>query len=443
METVIFGLILAFSIAFLINFYKMNAADKKEEANEKEDVEVTALLRGRQDPYTYLITKGFYVCTDETGAKILKNDEHKPVFEIVFDQIIYDEERNCFICSLPDRKGIWLYYIADKQSVFKDYTYISFPSKYMHYRTYGYNNRTGILNKDYTELTKTKYTSVRMYDENHFVAEEPKTGVVAQLLIDLKGAEILTDIAFIYTKFSTGDTILVKDLQDQYFFFNLSDHSIIELPYKWVLKCGTPTGKELENNGAANLLRAMKETDEVFEGYDLKRLKGTILNQEGKALFPPKYDSIEFVAQENLVHFKVGFGEEQLWDYLSEEDFEHFDGSGFEPMLYGIIDANDQIIIPIEYTRISLLKEQFYKVNKGARLSFEVDYGGYAYNEPYWCWSPEGGKYGLYDLSGNLLLPVEYEDIYAVPPGSKGDIALVKKDRIQFMNIKGDRLVPA
>gem|GEM_PF-2131945 len=442
MGTLILLIVVAFAVWRIVLNYT-----RAVEREREEDITVPKMMavpNDRVEPSSKLIIEGFYIYTDENGTKTLRDAEGQALLDFTVYRVVYDQGNHCLVCFLSGNRGIWFYYPEDQRKIFRAYSRLELKALNNQYHIYGHTNKLGIgiLDNNYTELTRAKYTTIRMYDENYFLAKEYRGDVAVELLIDLKGTEILKNIQVIFSERPIDNTILVKDLQDQYFFFNLSDHSIIELPYKWIWRCGKVTGKELENNGAANLLRAMKETDEVFEGYDLKRLKGTILNQEGKALFPPKYDSIEFVAQEHLAHFKVGFGDEQLWDYLSEEDFENFDGSGFEPMLYGIIDASDQTIIPVEYTRISLLKEQFYKVNKGARLYFEVDYGGYAYDEPYWCWFQEGGEYGLYDLNGNLLLPVDYEDIYAVPEGSKGDIALVTADKVQFMNIKGSRLVP-
>ncbi|RZJ90998.1 MAG: hypothetical protein EOO20_06485 [Chryseobacterium sp.] len=441
METVIFLLIVAFSIAFLINLYKMNAADGKAKIKEKETNEITGLLQWHVDPFTYLITKGFYVDTDATGAKTLRNEEHKPVFEIVFDQVIYDEERNYFICSLPDRKGFWLYSITNTLRVFKNYTYINLPGTYMHYRTYGYNNKTGILDKDYTELTKAKYNSIRMVFDDYFLAKVNRGTFTESILIDVNGIEILKNIQDVFATFPAADKVLVKDLQDKYFFFNLSDHSIMHLPYKWIWLCTIPKGKTSVTNIAANLLRAMKETDEVFEGYDLKKLKGTILNQEGTELFPPKYDSIEFLEQGNLVHFEVGLGDEQLWYYLSEEDFEHFDGSTFAPILYGIVDVAGNVIIPVAYTEIAILKEKFYQVNKDGALHFYQDCIQPYDDEPFWSWEIKGGKYGLYNNKGKLLLPAEYDELYAPLRNEPADFVSVKAGKMEYWKIEGDDLI--
>lgn len=441
METVILQLIVCFSIAFVISVYRIKAYDKKK---EREEQEIEALIKFGDKivaPSTVLIIEGIYLHTDEYNNKTIRNKQNQVLIEAALERIIYDKENHCLICHQYDRKGLWLYYVSDQKKVFRPYNYIGLPSAYMRYRTYGYNNRIGILNKDYTELTKAKYSNIRMIWGDYFLADINKVDFAEQVLIDLRGVEILNNIEYIYSEHRINDTILLKDLQGGYLLFNLSDYSKRYLPYYWIWLCRVPTGKGSETKVVADLILAMKETEETFEGYTIKKPKGTVLNAEGKELFPPEYDSIAFVEKEHLLHFEVGTGDLFLWKELAE-DFEHFDGSRFAPMLYGIIDLKGQTIIPIEYTKISLIKDQFYKVNQGARLSFEVDYGGYAYDEPFWCWFVEGGKYGLYDLKGNLLLPVAYDDIYEVPAGSKGDIALVTEDKIQFMSIEGDRLVP-
>lgn len=438
MGTLILLIVVAFAVWRIVLNYTRAI---EQEGLEDIAPDIIAETTGQVDPYTYLITKGFYVDTDVTGAKTIMNEEHKPVFEIVFDQVIYDNESHCFICSLPDSKGIWLYYITEKRGVFKDYTYINLPRTDMHYRTYGYNNKTGILDKDYAELTKAKYNSIKMVFDNYFLAKVNKGNFTESILLDVNGIEILKNIRDVFATFSAADKVLVKDLQDKYFFFNLSDHSIEYLPYKWIWLCTMPKGKTSSTNIAAHLLRAMKETDEVFEGYDLKKQKGTILDHEGKELFPPKYDSIDFLELGKLVHFEIGLGDEQLWYHLSEEDFEHFDGSGFEPMLYGIIDEADNIIIPIAYTEIDILKDQFYRVNKNGTLHFYKDCIQPYYDEPFWSWEIEGGKYGLYNNKGKLLLPAEYDEINAPLRNESADFISVKEGKTEYWKIEGNDLI--
>lgn len=431
------------ALIIVINVIRRYMRETEREVPDHIASDSAGMIDNRVEPSTQLIIEGFYLYTDESSNKTLRDIAHQILLEATLDRVIYDEEKLCLICFLPGGRGLWLYYITDRRKEFKKYAYIKLKQLDNRYHTYGYANRTGvgILNSDYMPLTKAKYASLKAVFEKYFLAEM-KTGDAAEsFLLDSTGTEVLTNISYINPHYHVADKILVKDLQDQYFFFNLSDYAIINLSYAAVWPCTIKRRSGGEVCLGTDLLIATVETGDRYDGYDIKKCKDLIIDNNSREIFLPKYDIIVFLENEREVHFGVGIGERLLWETLAE-DFENFDGSSFKPMLCGVIDASGHTIIPVEYTYLDLIKKQFYKVGKNAQLDFSVDYGGYAYDEPFWCWEVTGGPYGLYDSKGSLLLPLEYDNIDVANGNDLADFKSIKDGQEQYWKIEGTYLIP-
>ncbi len=66
---------------------------------------------------------------------------------------------------------------------------------------------------------------------------------------------------------------------------------------------------------------------------------------------------------------------------------------------YGVIDFNENVMIPFEYDSIMLVSDERYLVNKGGKV--DEDFMFYV----------EGGKFGVVDEKGNVVIPLKYDDL--------------------------------
>jgi hypothetical protein len=70
---------------------------------------------------------------------------------------------------------------------------------------------------------------------------------------------------------------------------------------------------------------------------------------------------------------------------------------------YGVITGDGEVCIPNIYDKIDFLSEKYFKVALG-KFSFEI-------NEETDDILVSGGKWGIVDIENNIIVPVQYTDI--------------------------------
>ncbi len=159
------------------------------------------------------------------------------------------------------------------------------------------------------------------------------------------------------------------------------------------------------------------------EQYAKVRIKGkyALIDKNGKYLLNPEYTGLGEVAK--IIAFNKG----KQWGYMNIEDksvtiLPLFDfASSFHyglavvdvKGLQGVINEKAKWIIPTIFTSVKLIAENFYLVYNGA-------------------------SYGLYSLSGDQLIPLEYDQIR---PISNDLLVLNKGDKIYYYHLLDHKLI--
>ncbi len=159
------------------------------------------------------------------------------------------------------------------------------------------------------------------------------------------------------------------------------------------------------------------------ENYAKIRIKGkyAIIDKSGKYILNPEYTGLGEVSK--IVAFNKG----KQWGYLNLEDktitiLPLFDfASSFHyglaivdvKGLQGVINEKAKWIIPTIFTSVKLIADNYYLVYNGA-------------------------KYGLYSLSGDQLIPLEYDQIRSV---SNDLLVLNKGDNFYYYHLLEHKLI--
>ena len=157
--------------------------------------------------------------------------------------------------------------------------------------------------------------------------------------------------------------------------------------------------------------------------YAKVRIKGkyALIDKNGKYLLNPEYTGLGEVAK--IIAYNKG----KQWGYMNIEDksitiLPLFDfASSFHyglavvdvKGLQGVINEKAKWIIPTIFTSVKLIAENFYMVYNGA-------------------------NYGLYSLSGDQLIPLEYDQIRSI---SNDLLVLNKGDKIYYYHLLDHKLI--
>ena len=126
--------------------------------------------------------------------------------------------------------------------------------------------------------------------------------------------------------------------------------------------------------------------------------KWGIIDGAGEVIIPNNYCFVDFLR--NPKYFKVGIGKIEVID--DEDDDENYLTS-IKNVKWGIVDFNNEIIVPIEYDWIDEVESTIWVVYKGGTVFYNDDY-----QEDYW--TIKNAKLGVYNLQ-KLITPIEYDTI--------------------------------
>lgn len=153
------------------------------------------------------------------------------------------------------------------------------------------------------------------------------------------------------------------------------------------------------------------------------------INKQGKVIVPIKYDYVE--------EFNQDTGLATVW----KDDKS------------GLIDAAGKTILPIKYDKITRIKAGGWLVETDGKkiiLDNKLQSVANLEYESVWDFSDndtttqviktKGGKRGLIDIKGNLLVPFEYDVIYSFKDGLA---SFQQNNKYGFLNEQGKVVVPA
>jgi hypothetical protein len=181
-------------------------------------------------------------------------------------------------------------------------------------------------------------------------------------------------------------------------------------------------GKKVIKN-MYELVPNYKQVCLFHEGFARVRIKGkfALIDKNGNYILKPEFTGLGEYSK--LISFSKG----KQWGYINMEDksvsilpiFDYASSYHFGlaivdvKSLQGVINEKAKWIIPAIFTSISLIADNFYLVSNGA-------------------------KYGLYSLSGDQLIPLDYDQIRML---NKDLLILTKGEDIHYYNLMDHKLI--
>ena len=208
-----------------------------------------------------------------------------------------------------------------------------------------------------------------------------------------------------------GNGLIVKK-EGVFYFIDNNLHTINKLPYDNI--------EELVNNNVT--IKYLKfsnninsndnfEKDDFLNNYYLNEMSG-IMNEKLEVIIPAKYTFIETI-KEYETYFIVS--ECKFTPKLCDEDYRITESIGeidsvrtYENNGFGVIDINENVIIPLEYSQIyaTPFKNEFLAYKGGLELWYRV-----YQDEP--SFQLIKGKWGIVNTNNEILVPFEY-DIFKI-----------------------------
>lgn len=259
-------------------------------------------------------------------------------------------------------------------------------------------NKIGILNEDFTHRTETKYQRLNALNTSFFKAfQDGKYGIINKddvIVLDFEFEEILNVIE--------KNKVIAKK-SSKYYSFDLINNSLTELPFSKILNASSNTYKAPSTESFKYYKSIVcNKANEDFDEYNLELIryqgKWGIIDGAGEVIIPNNYCFVDFLR--NPKYFKVGIGKIEVID--DEDDDENYLTS-IKNVKWGIVDFNNEIIVPIEYDWIDEVESTIWVVYKGGTVFYNDDY-----QEDYW--TIKNAKLGVYNLQ-KLITPIEYDTI--------------------------------
>jgi hypothetical protein len=183
-------------------------------------------------------------------------------------------------------------------------------------------------------------------------------------------------------------------------FFEKTGKKIQDLPYSYILpaRSNTYAAPDTINRNKFKIIQQGQVREEDLEAFEMLYYQGKwgILDEAGKELIPCQYAYIDFFR--NPQYFKVATG---TLTTDVEENSHHICCVGGK---WGVINVENQIIVPLLYEWVEEIHETLWAVNIGGKVFYNDDY-----QEDYW--TVRGGKWGVVNTKGKLIVPVQY-DVY-------------------------------
>jgi len=247
------------------------------------------------------------------------------------------------------------------------------------------NDGMGLLDKNGEVIIAFSYVSLSHLQGDLYKAQQGDgygiIDVSENVLLPFKYKYIFTYVE--------NDTVIVQDLSDRYFSFHFPSRELHALPYDSIFPATNHTSSG--GRAAPGLYKVIRECQETeFDYYDngMSAFTGIwgIIHADGSIKIPCEYAFVD--AFVNPRFFKVAKGSFNF--YFDEE------GSLIaEGVKWGVVDADNNIIVPIEFDWVQEVEDTVWVVNRGGTVFFNDDY-------PAERWEVRGGEQTVID--GNFLL---------------------------------------
>ncbi|SJZ78418.1 Uncharacterized conserved protein YbjT, contains NAD(P)-binding and DUF2867 domains [Chitinophaga eiseniae] len=195
---------------------------------------------------------------------------------------------------------------------------------------------------------------------------------------------------------------------------------------------------------------------ERFMGWNSRQLfsyyvpggKCGLMDRQGKVLTPAIYDDINAGPSDALVAVKVqdktGLLDVATGQLKTPMLYTRADRLGplftvWKGNLCGLTDALGKEIIPVAHTDLQLFDSKGHNV-LGAVVSLGPSSAGYT--PPYYVVAKKGNTAAFYDAAGKQLLPFEYDDIRVTSRNDKAYVSLLKGTQCGLADISGKIIVP-
>ena len=251
----------------------------------------------------------------------------------------------------------------------------------------------GLLDKDFAEIVSPAYDSLMGLNNKYFIAKKDEQFGIIDRSNNIVLEFNYTQIFWVVQNLK----LVVQDNKDIYFVFDLGKRELQKLPFVKLLypSSNTYSAPSAEsNNQYKSIIGGEQVTYSEYEMTDYKGKWG-IIWADGRIKIPNDYDYIDFLR--NPFYYKVCKGDIEI----------NPDAEGYQLIAgkakWGIIDANNKIIVPIEYDWIDEVEDAIWVVYKGGAVFYNDDY-----QEDYWM--IKGAKLGVYNKD-KLIVPIMYDTI--------------------------------
>ena len=222
----------------------------------------------------------------------------------------------------------------------------------------------GLLDNNGETIIASSYVSLQHLQGDIYKAQQGDgygiIDVSENVLLDFKYRYIFTHVK--------NDRVIVQDLADRYFSFHFPTRELHALPYDsiFLATSNTYSGGRAEA-GLCKVIRQCQETE--FDYYDngMSAFTGIwgIIDADGTVKIPCEYAFVDAFVSPHF--FKVAKGNFTFY----------FDETGnliAEGVKWGVVDANNNIIVPIEYDWVHEVEDAHWVVNRGGAVYFNHDY---------------------------------------------------------------------
>lgn len=312
------------------------------------------------------------------------NKELKLIETVKYEDNVWNRDKNTFFYF--DINGVIVWQSQKGESVKID----SFGNIFLNKA-----NKMGVLDKNFTQIIEPKYEQINALNNIFFKAfQDGKYGIINRNdlnILDFEFDEIFNVIE--------KNKVIVKK-NGNYYSFDFDNNSLKELPFSKILKASSNTYKAPSIESLRFYKSIINSQENTDFNYEMIRYKGKwgIIDGTGKTIIPNDYCFVDFLR--NPQYLKVGIGEIEVLDY---EDEEQNYRTSIRNIKWGIIDLNNNIIVPIEFDWIDEVESTVWVVYKGGIVYYDDDY-----QENYW--TIKNGKLGVYHLN-KLITPIEYDTI--------------------------------
>ena len=223
----------------------------------------------------------------------------------------------------------------------------------------------GLLNNKGETIIASSYVSLHFLQGDIYKAQQGDGyGIIdisENVLLDFKYRYIFSHVK--------NDRVIVQDLFDRYFTFHFPTRELHALPYDSIfLATGNTYSAGNTEPGLCKVIRQCQQTE--FDYYDngMSAFTGIwgIIHADGTVKIPCDYAFVDTFMNPHF--FKVAKGN---FNFYFEDETGNLIAEGVK---WGVVDAKNNIVVPIEYDWVQEAGDAHWVVNRGGTIYFNDDY---------------------------------------------------------------------